>query len=160
LLRIVPRKSLGANLLANIAREIAFRLGRWAFFAALISLFPIGFAALRALTREDAKLNLHELLGTGELLIVISAVLGGALSELISLRERRQPLRRFFVGCVAATVAIGSAAWYADISAARLDHARLDTQTITIGSLWLFGFAVVICAACIIVAVVSEGMDG
>lgn len=139
-----------------MANEFLFRFGKWLFFAALIALLPLGLAALRALTREDASLSLRELLGTGELLIVISAVLGAALSEVISLEQRTQPLRRFFVSCVAGAVALGSAAWYADISAARLDQAKVDADTITAGSLWLLGFSVVISASCIIVAVSSE----
>ncbi len=135
--------------------NLAFRIGRWLFFAVFISLLPVVLGALSAATRRGDGISTKAMVGNGELLIVSAAIVGAAIAELFALENQRYRLLRFLVGCFAATVVIAAATWFADIAAAVRDNAEVDHGAVAAGSLWLFGFALLSGLSCVVVAVVA-----
>jgi hypothetical protein len=135
---------------------IAFRVGRWLFFAVLLGLLPIGLGALRVATREAETFSIEALLGAGELLLVTAAILGAAVSDLVADHDRRFRTLRLYCGGSAGIVILASATWFADVTAAVQDDSALDLHAITSGSLWLFGAALVAGLSCLVMVEASR----
>jgi hypothetical protein len=134
---------------------VLFRVGRWLFFAVLLSLFPVFLGGVGTITRGDA-LRLDDLVKHGELFLVSTAILGSALAELFSVRKQRLPTARLWVGCSAGVVLLVAAGWFADIAAGIRDGSKLDDHTIAVGSIVVFVLALITGLSCVVVAENSE----
>ena len=148
----------GLRIIGRYEREaIVASLGRWGFFAVVLSLIPILLNAADALTRDDKHFHFEALFQRGELLLVSSAILGAALAELF-VREVKPRFRnlRLFAGCWGALVLLAVSAWFADIAAGYRDGAHLDHHRIALGSLALFGLSLVAGVSCLVLAQLEE----
>jgi hypothetical protein len=134
---------------------VAFRIGRWVFFAVVLALFPVALGVVSTVTRGDA-LQFDALFMHGELFLVSTAILGAALAELFSARKQRLQTARLWIGCSAGVVLLSSAAWFADVAAGFRDGSKLDHHTIAIGSVVVFGLAFATGMCCVVVAERAE----
>ncbi len=132
-----------------------FRVGKWIFFAVLLALFPVALGVIGTITRGD-RLRFDSLFMHGELFLVSTAVLGAALAELFSVRKQRFPTLRLWAGCSAGLVLVVAAGWFADVAAGFRDGSKLDYHAIAVGSIVVFGFALVTGLSCVVVAEQSE----
>lgn len=132
--------------------NFAFRLARWVFFAVVLALLPIAANALGAVTRADDTLEYDALFSHGELLLVATAALGAALSELFDARHTGMRNAKLFVGWFAGLVMLASSMWFADIAAGLRDGSELDERSITDGSLVVFGLSLLSGGFCLLVA--------
>ncbi len=134
---------------------MAYRVGRWIFFAVLLSLLPVGLGAMGTVTRGD-PLSFDDLLKHGELFLVSTAVIGAALAELFSGRQQQMATARLWVGGTAGVVLLVAALWFADVATGIRDGSKLDNHTIAIGSVVMFVLALLTGLSCVVVAESSE----
>jgi hypothetical protein len=129
-------------------------------FGVVLALTPILFNWLDAFTSDDPNFHFEALFQRGELLLVVAATLGAALSEMAA--QGTPSKYRKLWGAVAVTGALmllASAVWFAQIQATITENgARTPRQVavshhhIAIGSLILFGIAVVVGAGCVLLS--------
>jgi len=131
--------------------DIIYSLVRWAIFAVALALLPILMRGLGSFTRGEG-VGFTELFEEGELLLVSAAIVGAALADLVTESGSKLRIRRLTSGGFAGLVGITAAAWFADIAAGRRDGSNLDPHNIAIGSVVIFGFAVVAGVSCIVLA--------
>jgi hypothetical protein len=139
----------------KVLGDITYSIVRWGIFVVALALLPILISVLGAVTRGD-HLGLTTLFEQGELLLVSAAIVGAALADLVTEDGRGFRTLKLTVGGAAALVVIAASAWFADIAAGRRDGSPLDSQSIAVGSLVVFGFAVVAGLSCIVVAELAK----
>jgi hypothetical protein len=144
----------------DVWNAVAFRAGRWFFFTFLLALLPIALGALEVETRARETFSIQGLVGAGELLLVTAAVVGAALADLIGDAGAGFRTTRLYCGCSAAVVVIAAATWFADVNAAQRDGAALDRHSITVGSIWILGAALVAALSCLVVVEASKHTEG
>src|SRR3954452_2422329 len=88
--------------------DILFSFFKWLFLAVVLALLPIAVNGASALIRDEAGFHFASVYERGELLLVSAAVLGAALTELISRENRRLLTLRLFVGLVAGAIAFAA----------------------------------------------------
>lgn len=130
---------------------------RWGFLGVVVASVPVLASWGDGLTVEDSHYHFLGLFGQGELLIVAAGVLGAALAEWAA-HDVRPKLKnaRNFAGALAFALLGLSALWFAQIQASIRDNANVNHHNIAVGSLLMFGFAVVIGGCCVLVAQFEE----
>ena len=131
---------------------------RWIFLGILVALAPVLASWGDGILVANDHFHFEGLFEQGELLIVSAAILGAAVAELLA-HEVKRELRhaRTIAGLMAGAILVGAAIWFAEIQASIRDHAALHLHRVSVDSLWLFGFAVVIGASCVAVAQFEDG---
>jgi hypothetical protein len=135
--------------------EVVYSLVRWAIFAVALALLPILIGILGSVTRGD-KVGIVDLLENGELFLVSAAIVGAALADLVTEGGQRFRTLKLTTGGAAGLVGITAAAWFADVAAGRRDGLSLDSTGIAVGSLIVFGSALIAGASCIVVAELAK----
>jgi hypothetical protein len=127
------------------------KFSRWFIFTVLISLIPIGYAILKMLTFSK-PFKLESVIGRGELLLISTAIGGGAIGEVIGTTKTHPVLKIIAAGGCILTVLM-SAMWFADIlSAVEGQVSTLSGSIISYGSLIILGITIFAAAFCIILS--------
>jgi hypothetical protein len=132
--------------------DIVFSFCKWLFLAVVLALLPIAVNGVSAVIRDEGDFQFESMYERGELLLVSAAVLGAAVTELISRDNRRLPTLRLFVGLVAGAIAFAASMWFADISAGLRDKESLDVDRIVVWSTYVSMGAIVSSVSCLVVA--------
>jgi hypothetical protein len=148
----VPPRPRGDPAVAAALASVA----RWALFGVGLALIPVGSNALAGITRQEAGFTFEDVFAHGELLLVASAVVGAALAELFAQRRPRFPVLRLVAGGFSFLLICGASVWFADIAAGIRGREDLDGHFIAVGSLVIFGFAVVSGTSCLVLAELEE----
>lgn len=136
------------------------RFGRWMVFGVVLALTPILFNWLGAFTSDDPHFHFEDLFQRGELLLVVAATLGAALSEMAAQGTPHEYRKLWAAAAVtAALMLLASAVWFAQIQASITEKAErtprqvvVSHHHIAVGSLILFGLAVVVGAGCVLLS--------
>lgn len=139
----------------KVRDNIVYSLVRWGIFVVALALVPILISVLGSVSRGD-HLDFVDLFERGELLLISVAILGAAVADLVTEGGPRFRTLKLTVGGTSGFVVIAASTWFADISAATRDGSALDSESIAVGSIVVFGFAVVAGLSCIIVAELAK----
>jgi hypothetical protein len=121
----------------------AERLMHWLFFGVIMTLIPF-MAAMFGDIDRGIRLSFATLFGQGELLIVATIISAGGIGELFGseISETRRMPKLLLLGfCVISLVA--TCIWFADISSLLVTRHPADPETVAVGSIVLFFFAVI-----------------
>jgi hypothetical protein len=127
-------------------------IARWLFFGVGLALIPIALNGVGALTRQERGFTFEDLFARGELLLLAAAVVGAALAELFDQARPRFRTLRLVTGGSSFLLICGASVWFADIAAGGRDNTRLDGHFIAVGSLWIFGLALIAGISCLVLA--------
>src|SRR3954468_4513748 len=133
------------------SEPVVYSLIRWGVFAVALALLPILMRALDSVARGES-VGFDKVFRGGELLLVSAAILGAALADLVTENGHRLRTLKLTTGGAAGLIGITASAWFADIAAGRRDGSVLDYHGNALGSVVVFGCALVAGASCIVVA--------
>jgi predicted Kef-type K+ transport protein len=136
-------------------RGVGVGIARWAVFAVLLALLPIGVNALITIT-DGHELGVVGLLEHGELMLVSAAVVGAAIAELMADGVTKLGGVRVGVGVGGGLVVVAASVWFAVIATGERDGSELDPGTVATGSLIVFLLAVVAGLSCVVVAELAK----
>lgn len=126
------------------------RVGNWLVFSVIIALTPLAFVYLSGLLRGVER-DVASIIGKGELLIVVIALSGAAIGDLM-MSQAVSRRARLWCGGTTLIVFLFSAFLYVDVANAFAAGEQLDVQRVVTISIWLFGIGLVSNAGCIAVA--------
>jgi hypothetical protein len=117
------------------------RLQTWLLFDVLVTLTPFAFGFLQSID-SNKEFSFSAILGSGQLLLVGVAIAASALGELIivDLPASRRMMKSSAIG-ISILVVIISALWFGDISASIAGTVKPDPKTISIGSIFVYVWA-------------------
>jgi hypothetical protein len=126
-------------------------LVRWAAYTVVISVLPVVFNALGAVTRGQ-PVRYDDLVANGELLLVSVAICAAAAGELSTATAESLVATRSLLVAMSLVTAVLAAWWFADVTSAVRAHGPVDRHAIAVWSSMLFAFATVTGACCMIVS--------
>ena len=125
------------------------RVLRWLIFTVIFALVPLGFHAIQILTKgPPPKIPVFvEVLASGELLLISTAIAADATGDLIASGRTNQGAKFLSAGgCMLAL--IFSAYWYGLMKMSDYQGKLTDPATVAWTSEALFGLTVVAAACC------------
>ena len=131
-------------------RQAGKRVGKWLLFSVLFALIPLAFVWLSGLLR-GADRDLAVIIGKGELFLVIIALSGAAIGDLM-MSSRPKAIAKLLGGGFTLLVLLMSAFLYVDIFNAVSTGSQLDSGWIVNISAALFGLSLLSNGCCIAVA--------
>lgn len=129
------------------------RLIRWFIFSVLIALLPIGFNALKLVSR-GCDISLVDVTKHGELLLIASAICAAAIGDLVTSGAALKNWKAIVAGCCLIVLCLSSF-YFADISAS-VDDESLKDDVVSRMSIILFAIAMISSAGCIVLSEINE----
>jgi hypothetical protein len=127
---------------------MVFKLSKWVLFGVIVSIVPLAYSYLNLLIKSKPA-TLQQILGGGELLIVVSAMCAGAVGEMIGTKSTFVFFKLVSAGSTI-VILILSTLTFATVTEARSSQAPvLDLSVVETTSLFLFAFGILTCASCI-----------
>lgn len=152
---IVVHDKVNKNMQTRI--KIFVKLLTWGLYTLVFSLLPFGLIYLIEISKGNA-VKVAFLFGRGELIIISLTLCALALGELLNSAFIKKPFEspgKILVAAIAgffATLMIVIASFYY----ASILGGDLKIEWIILTSKWLFGFSIIICSSCIIIAETGE----
>lgn len=125
------------------------KLTVWLIFGVVVTLTPFIFSFLQSVDSRRG-FAFSSVLGDGQLLLVSVAIAAGAFGELVTVNmvsEKR--LSRILALGSSVVVVIVASLWFGGISSSVSDKTATDPKAITIGSGFIYGWALISSAWCL-----------
>ena len=119
------------------------RLLHWMFFGVIMALAPF-LAALFGDIDRSINLSFASLFGKGELLIVAAIISAGGIGELFGTEVKKtRKMPKLLVLGFSVISLVATCIWFADVSSLLITKHPANPETVAMGSIILFVFAVI-----------------
>ncbi len=127
---------------------VAVKIVRWLIFGAIISLLPLAFT-FGDLALRGRPHHLADVMGNGELLVVVWVLSASALGEMFGGKGGR-PIFHIVVGGATLLVIVVAALLFAFITEARAGGQPINEDLLVNASIILYGVSLIPCVFCLI----------
>jgi hypothetical protein len=129
-------------------RLVAVKIVRWLIFGAIISLLPLAFT-FGDLALRGRPHHLVDVIGSGELLVVVWVLSASALGEMFG-GSSGHPVLRIVTGGLTLLVIVLSAMLYALVAEAKAGGQPIDEELLVNASMILYVGSLIPCVFCLI----------
>ncbi len=127
---------------------MAVKIVRWLIFGAITSLLPLAFT-FGDLALRGRPHHLVDVMGNGELLVVVWVLSASALGEMFGGKGGR-PILHIVVGGLTLLVIVFSALLFAFVAEAKAGSLPVNEELLVNASMILYGISLIPCVLCII----------
>ncbi len=148
------KKGLGERFLVRVqSEEFLHRLQkllRWLLFGVVVGFLPFAYPAIKSIVVGPPP-TLSSIFGRGDLFLVTATLVAASFGDLIASGKERA-IRKITAGFFCLFIFIICIVWFGVVASSLDDHTKYNALLTSKDSLWLFGFAVLICAGSVILA--------
>jgi len=139
-----------ARFKSEDVRKRLQKLLRWLLFGVVVGLLPFAYPAIKSVV-VGPSLTAVRLFGRGDLFLITATLVAASFGDLIA-NGKEQAVSKIWVGFLCLIIFMVCIVWFGVVANAIDAHILYDADLTSRYSLWLFGFAVVTCAATVILA--------
>ncbi len=137
---------------------LAVKIVRWLIFGAIISLLPLAFT-FGDLALRGRPHRLTDVIGNGELLVVVWVLSASALGEMFGGKGGR-PILHIVVGGLTLMLIVASALLFALVAEANAGGQSVDKELLVDLSMILYAVALIPCIFCLICSELKPDVPG